>query len=547
MDGSAEIIIRSFVILLSVAVGSIAYRWLFPGLDRAAKGLATLLLAVQLLVIGISLTIDPSSSFESWFWHLDREWNLPATLASAQLALVAFVALATAWLSKLNPAWRRLHLAGIGVVFLFLAYDEYAVLHERILGWKELYFVLGVAVVIATLAVAARSPKHTWISYASFLTGLAMSAAGGLLFEASCGHEIFEVINGCKRHYWVEEPLEFLGMWLALIAMLIQFVGLSPPPSTRVRRGLFAFPALWLFLLAISPAIYPVKLYANEANSADVTFESGLQLRGHLMQKRQRHIHLFLSPGRGDYAGLNLSGLGYSIHLVDQVSGASVSSRDRYAHRHFFMLGPRYIPIYRQWVEVERSPQTPTNRAYWIVLTLWRDEGAGWAPQKIVSSDHQLLDDSQVILDELVLRSASTESPGDPVAIFDNGFKLAAAELPEKSQAGQALRVTFSWRAENSGEEDHAQFLHLGHAESGEWFVYDQAPMGERLPTRLWYRGLADSETWHVPLPADLAPGRYHVFTGIYRARDRERVPARNVDGSSFLDFRVPLGSLEIE
>ena len=83
--------------------------------------------------------------------------------------------------------------------------------------------------------------------------------------------------------------------------------------------------------------------------------------------------------------------------------------------------------------------------------------------------------------------------------------------------------------------------------ESGAWFVYDQEPLGSRLPTHLWYRGLADSETWQVPLPADLAPGQYRVFTGIYRTRDRQRVPATDANGTPFINARVPLGTLIIE
>ena len=58
--------------------------------------------------------------------------------------------------------------------------------------------------------------------------------------------------------------------------------------------------------------------------------------------------------------------------------------------------------------------------------------------------------------------------------------------------------------------------------------------------------GLADSEIWEVPLPSDLAPGRYSVLTGLYRLRDQERVPASNADGSPWLDNRVPLGSVII-
>ena len=109
------------------------------------------------------------------------------------------------------------------------------------------------------------------------------------------------------------------------------------------------------------------------------------------------------------------------------------------------------------------------------------------------------------------------------------------------------LPITFAWRANQEGDEDLIQFLHLGHSETGEWWVYDQPPLGSRLPTRLWYPGLADSETWQVPIPADLAPGRYAVFTGLYRASDQERVPASDAAGTPWLDNRVALGSIIIE
>ena len=68
-----------------------------------------------------------------------------------------------------------------------------------------------------------------------------------------------------------------------------------------------------------------------------------------------------------------------------------------------------------------------------------------------------------------------------------------------------------------------------------------------RLPTRLWYSGLADSEIWAAPLPSDLASGEYAVFTGLYRMSDKERVPVKGRDGRLFVDARVPLGFLTLE
>ena len=180
------------------------------------------------------------------------------------------------------------------------------------------------------------------------------------------------------------------------------------------------------------------------------------------------------------------------------------------------------------------------------MLALWRKKGERHEFQDVTARDQQLLNDTQVVLGELVLLADSPTPESVPLAQFDTGFTLDAVDVPEIARTGETLTIPFAWRSEEQGREDYIQFLHLGHQESGDWFVYDQQPLGPRLPTRLWYSGLADGETWHVPLPADLAPGRYTIFTGLYRTRDQQRVPVSDADGAPWLDARVPLGFIMV-
>ena len=548
---STEALLRIFAFLLYAPVVLISYWKLIPRLSPTAKRIANAFLAAQVLVIAISLEIQPSSSFEWWLWHLDREWNIPSTLASVQLALVGGAALITAWLAKARPAWRRLYLLGIGLVFLFLARDEYANLHEFIPNWIRLYGALGMAVVAVTLAMALYSPRRIRIWHLCLLAGLAMSASGALVIERLppkiCGSLGFLRLDECLWAYNFEEPLEFLGIWLTLVAMLGQFSDAVSMPKPRVRYALYALPALWIILLFQSDAILPTVPFVADAQPAAVDFESDVHLHGFRIENKndyKLHLHLYLSPRQW-----NFNGLGYSIHLVDQISGASIARRDQYFnHQLEFLLAPGYMPVYRQWMALEIPPQTPVNRAFWIVLTLWHEQDGEYVRQKILASDLQLLDDTQAVLDELAIPAAPTAAPPDvSLARFDNGFTLDAVDLPERARPGETLAIPFSWRSDIDGQEDYTQFLHLGHQESGAWWVYDHQPLGPRLPTRLWYNGLSDRETWQVPLPADLAPGQYKVFTGLYRQSDLERAPARDDDGMPFLDGRVPLGSLTIE
>ena len=548
---SAESLLRIFVFLLYAPVALISYWKLIPRLSPISKRIATGFLAAQVLAIAVWLDIQPSSSFEWWLWHLDREWNIPSTLASAQLALVGCFALITAWLAKGQRIWLRLYLLGIGLLFLFLARDEYANLHEFIPNWISLYGALGTAVVAVTLAVALYSPRRMRIWHLCLLVGLAISALGALVIEQfpreTCGSLGPLPLDGCLYRYNFEEPLEFLGIWLALVAMLGHFSDVSPVSKPRVRYALYVLPALWILLLFQSDAILPTVPFVAPAQPAAVEFESDVHLHGFRIEKKndyKLHLHLYLSPRQWDF-----NGLGYSIHLVDQTSSDSIVGRDEYFnHQLEFLLGPGYMPVYRQWMALEIPPQTLVNRAFWIVLTLWREKDGEYVHQRILDSGQRLLNDTQVVLDELVIPAVSTAAPPDvSLARFDNGFTLDAVNLPERAQPGEILDIPFSWHSDIDGQEDYTQFLHLGHQKSGAWWVYDHQPLGPRLPTRLWYNGLIDSETWQVPLPADLAPGQYKVFTGLYRQSDLERAPASDADGKPFLDGRVPLGTLIVE
>ena len=99
--------------------------------------------------------------------------------------------------------------------------------------------------------------------------------------------------------------------------------------------------------------------------------------------------------------------------MVDQVRGGkSVVSSDNWADHQFgfWLLGPDYAPLYREWIEVVFPPQVPVNRALWAVLTLWRKIDGEFMPQAVLSSDHRLLDETQVVLGELVLPAKSTDS-----------------------------------------------------------------------------------------------------------------------------------------
>ena len=396
-----------FAFSLYAPIVLISYWKLMPRLSPTAKRIASGFLAAQVLVIAVSLeTPVPASRYERWLWHLDREWNIPSILATTQLALIGCAALMTAWFIRARSAWQCLYWLGMGLFLLYLGIDEFFSLKENLMrNWVDVYTLVGAAITTATIMIAIRSAKHTRIWHLCLLTGLALAAIS-IVFDNSpdiCGEYFgFLHIDECPR-YHLEEILEFLGFWLALAAMLGHFSEVSP--AVRVQRFLYALPAVCILLLSQSAAILPIRSLSMVANAqpAAVEFESDVHLYGYSIPRRSGFPNLFLSHGRWDF-----NGLGYSVHLVDPISGESVASRREQADRRhgYWVFGSDYAPIYRQRMELEIPWQTP-NRVFWIVLTVWREKDGEYVHQRVLASDLQLLDDTQVILDELVIPAAS--------------------------------------------------------------------------------------------------------------------------------------------
>lgn len=408
---SADGLTRLFLILLYASVIVVSYRWLFPRFTPTCARIAGGFFAAQALTLVLALENPPSASPDWWLWDLNREYNIASALASAQLAVVGGVALMTAGLSRAAPKWRRFYLLALAVVFVILAWDEYYTLHEEMQHWKRYYAALGLAIAASTIAVALRSPRRARIWHVCLIAGLALSGAGALFLEEFpliCGGLGFMRLNGCLAFDVWEEGLELLGVWLALAAMLGGISDLASSAKPRIRLLLYASPALWLlplFIYANIPQLERLLL----ATPAAVEFETGLRLHGYHIEggAEATRIRLYASGKRGTYRGT-----GYSVQLVDQLSGQSIIGVDEPAGPlpGFWMLPPGATPLYRQSLDLALPHATWSNRALWITLSIWREQDGERTRLGVAHSDLEVLSEARVILQEVVL----PDSPGAP-------------------------------------------------------------------------------------------------------------------------------------
>lgn len=544
-----EALVRVAFMLPYIPAIVIACRLLIPRLSTSGKFVAIGILLAQTAILAMSLVIRPSTDFERWFWDMNREWNIPAMLAATQLLLVAGVALYAAWFNPRRPSQQRFYLMGVGLLFAFFALDEAIAIHEAYRILEVVYALLGPIMVAVTALVAMRSPRKFRIWHICFATGLVIAGIAEIGLEQLrhihiCGSVGPVLLSECLEPFYLEEPLGFLGVWLTLVAVLGHLSEVQRRTRFRFLPAVLAMLTLWAVFLSLTSPVRNTNLPAW-ATPASVVFESGMEMVGYRLDGLGGEPSIIVHFPFGALP----SDTGYSFHLIDMVSQKSIVSINKHLNRKAKVTKQRhdYRPLYQQVPKITLPLDAPANRAMWIVVSLWRERNGEFARRKVLSSDLELLDDAQVILGELVLQAESKPTILASLASFDEGFELEAVEVPDAAKAGETLPVKFTWRADEAGDKDYAQFFHLRNEQSGEWWGYDQFPLGPRLPTRLWYSGLADSETWQITLPADLAPGTYNIFTGLYRVSDLERLPVTDAEGTPWPDNRVALGSLVVE
>ncbi|MCY3832017.1 MAG: hypothetical protein OXG85_03300 [Chloroflexi bacterium] len=552
--------LRVLVFALYILAGAYSFKCLFPNLSPSAKRIALGFIFAQGLVSILALEFRSMWEWEGWLWGLNVERNIPTTIASTQLAMVFGVGLTTAWLGRERSIGHRLYLAAYSLVFLFFAFDEYHIVHEGIPNWRYVYGAVGIGIVLFAIIMALRADRrerawHGWLAAGPTVMAMGAIAVDSIqhpgfgLSPDLCADLGLDFLGRCQIHA-LEETLEFLGAWFTLVAVLGLLTATRLRPRAALRRALYAWPLLWLLLILHYPVFLLLEVPLT-AQRASVLFDNGgpkqdVELHGYRVEKTQGAVAVQFYSYARYHANFTL---GYSVHLVDQLTGQSIASSDKnWAPWVGPRLGPGYRHAHRERLVLRIPPDAPKNRALWLVATLWSERDGAYEKKAIVSSDHRLLSETQVILSEMVLPAESTAPiETNLLALFDKGFSLEVLALPAAIRAGDTLRVAFGWRAEADSSDELIQFLHFVSEDSGAQWGHDQQPLGARLPTRLWYAGMADREVWEIPVSADLAPGPYAVYTGLYRSTNHVRLAVTGADRKPFADARVPLGKLLVE
>jgi hypothetical protein len=90
---------------------------------------------------------------------------------------------------------------------------------------------------------------------------------------------------------------------------------------------------------------------------------------------------------------------------------------------------------------------------------------------------------------------------------------------------------------------DFTIFVHLRDANNDTRLTADHRPYDGYVPTTKWRPGAVIKDTSWIELPADMPPGEYTLYVGMYRVDTLERLP---VQGDTSGENALQLGQITV-
>ncbi len=111
---------------------------------------------------------------------------------------------------------------------------------------------------------------------------------------------------------------------------------------------------------------------------------------------------------------------------------------------------------------------------------------------------------------------------------------------------GDLLEVVPVWSSDGQIAASYTVFCHLLAADGTMVAQADGIPLVGHRPTTTWRAGEELVDSYLLPLPEDVAPGRYELSLGMYLRETMERLPVVDAGGVPLADDRVVYGTIEV-
>ena len=185
------------------------------------------------------------------------------------------------------------------------------------------------------------------------------------------------------------------------------------------------------------------------------------------------------------------------------------------------------------------------NRVYQD--TFWIQLAPNMAiPTLVQPTVHLLAEAHQVTLSPIKVTAPVQPAAQTAVASFGQGIDLVEAKIvPETAVAGDQIDVALTWQVNTRLQQSFTTFVHLGDQTEHPLAQGDSPPLNGDYPTQFWGIGEHIADSYTFMLPADILPGDYPIYVGLYDSNNGERLPAFvNTVAQPFSAYQV--GELKI-
>ncbi len=539
--------------LLAVALAYLVYagflgrgrsglRWLAVGLVGLAllNQFGALMLIPPLVAAGLLLAwLTRPKGQAPCFWRLEALWQAVALAAVVVLAVLV---------KRLGQPLGAAQLGSQGSESLLLAL------------WRTISYQAGLALNPAdALTFLARQfgvPHHLWLSL--------LVLAGGLLALTGWLVARRRTIKSSDR------PYRHLYLWLITGLPIVEMITLLEPWRRNPRYLVMILPWFYLLaaagfelivsrvlpsgsgrqrrlpalvrtgLLAVLAALAGAQLYGTwrDGRIAYVTPEPPYDLAFQYVAQQRAPGEVVLTMNTSA-AALYLDRVDYFAiqddadqFLLDTPRGPV----DRW-------LGAPWLGTLPQLAQVLND-----SPGAWFVIDTIRLPvyyRADWLAAVDTQMELVWVDDEALVYHTRADREPLATAPTTETSVRLGGAitLLGYAGPRVQSQPGGAPAVTLTlfWQTDAPLDADYTVFVHIRNT-AGETIAQgDSQPVGGAYPTSRWLPGETVIDPHRIELPADLTPGIYSLFIGLYRVDTLQRLA---VAGDTTGENAVPVGGL---
>lgn len=433
------------------------------------------------------------------------------------------------WVYPLMDALSLIALAGLAVGFVRGWPRPAAAFWNDPATWVRALLALWAAMILGLIAY--------WATFAT-------SSQGRLLFPAISAFAILMVLGLAAWTRWL--PARIGGLVLAALPLLLAgcslyTVAVTIPDAYRAPAPVVAIPAGATAVDLRFEAAAPIRLHA--VTLPDKRFRPGervpvtlyLSTDAPLDQDYQLFIQLLDDQGRAIGNVTTHPGWGRNPTSLWTPGAIYGDEYDVLIDQPIDNRSPLLATVYVGFID----PATEASRER---LPLPAFDAAGERVTPFVG--HVVVEPSPPLeFGELNLEASAVRF-GDVIELGGYSYPPVA-----EVEASEPFTVTLFWNAIGQPATDYTTFVHLRDPAGETVASYDQAPAGERFPTRYWRASDRIVSEFPLSLPSPLEPGAYELWVGLYESASQGdvRLPVTDDGGLRSGDGEVMVGEIVVE